>query len=131
MKDTDVTKLRRVRSRAHFALKQAETLAQDYRIKLADLEARIQAIAPNLQLQPRLRKPNPIFARGELRRLAIDMLREAGHPLAIRDMALGALRAKGVREATGARGGADRGNREGDAAGAGMKNGNERARFIG
>jgi hypothetical protein len=64
---------------------------------VADLEARIQAIAPDLQLQPRLRKPNPIFARGELRRLAIDMLREAGHPLAIRDMALGALRAKGVR----------------------------------
>ena len=30
-------------------------------------------------------------------RLAIDMLREAGEPPAIRDMALGALRAKGVR----------------------------------
>jgi hypothetical protein len=75
-KDSDLTKLRRARSRAHFALKQAETLAQGYRDQLADLEARIQAIAPDLQLQPRLRKPNPIFVRGELRRLAIDMLRE-------------------------------------------------------
>jgi hypothetical protein len=97
MRDSDLTKLRRARSRAHLALKQAETLAQGYRDKLADLEARIQAIAPDLQLQPRLRKPNPIFARGELRRLAIDMLREAGRPLAIRDMALGTLKAKGVR----------------------------------
>jgi hypothetical protein len=44
-----------------------------------------------------VRKPNPIFKRGELHRLALDMLREAGHPLAIWDMALGALRAKDVR----------------------------------
>jgi hypothetical protein len=64
---------------------------------VADLEARIQAIASDLQLQPRLRTPNPIFARRELRRLAIEMLREAGKPLTIRDMALGALKAKGVR----------------------------------
>jgi hypothetical protein len=97
MGDSELTKLRRARSRAHFGLKQAETLAQGYRDKLADLEARIRAIAPDLQLQPRLRKPNPIFVRDELRRLALDMLREAGKPLAIRDMALGALKAKGVR----------------------------------
>jgi hypothetical protein len=45
----------------------------------------------------RLRKPNPIFARGESRRPAIDILRDGGKPLAIRDMTLGALRAKGVR----------------------------------
>jgi hypothetical protein len=96
-RDSDLAKRRRARSRAHSALKQAETLAQGYRDKLAEREARIQAIAPDLQLQPRLRKPNPIFGRGELRRLAIDMLREAGHPLAIHDMAMGALKANGVR----------------------------------
>jgi len=33
----------------------------------------------------------------ELRRLAIDMLREAGHKLAIGEMALAAWKAKGVR----------------------------------
>jgi hypothetical protein len=44
-KNSDQTKLRRARSRAHFALTQAEMLAQGYRDKLADLEARIQAIA--------------------------------------------------------------------------------------
>ena len=78
-------------------LKQAEELAEGYRAKLADLEARIQALVSEMPLQGRFRKPNPIFARHELRRLALDMLREAGHPLAIRDTAIGALRAKGVR----------------------------------
>jgi hypothetical protein len=97
VKDTDLTKLRRARSRAHFALKQAETLAQTYRDKLAGIEAAIQAIAPDLQLPVRLRKPSPIFARGELRRFALDMLREAGRPLAIREIALAALAAKGVK----------------------------------
>ena len=97
MKDTDVTKLRRARSRAHFALKQAETLAQDYRIELADLEARIEAIAPDLQMPARPRKPNPIFKRGELARLALTMLRTSDRSLAIREMALGALAAKGIR----------------------------------
>ena len=93
MVDSPLTELRRARSRCHFALKQAETLAESYRAKLAGIEAAIQAIAPDLQLPPRLHKPNPIFARGELRRLAIDILRETGEPLSIRDMAVGALRA--------------------------------------
>ena len=85
---------------------------------------------------------NPIFARGELQRLAIDMLREAGKQLAIRDMALGAFRTKGVRfpdrrtmKATRVRlrevfaklqapgRGADGRDREGDAAGADIKRG--------
>ena len=34
---------------------------------------------------------------GDLRRLAIDMLREAGRPLAIKEMALAALKATGIR----------------------------------
>jgi len=96
-KDSDLTKLRRARTRCHKALKQAEDLAEGYRAKLADLEARIQAIAPDLKLPPRFHRPNPHFARGELRRLAIDMLREAGRPLAVKEMALAALKTKGVR----------------------------------
>ena len=136
--------------RAHFALKQAETLAQNYRDKLADIEALIQAIAPDLQLPSRSCRPNPIFARGELRRLAIDMLREAGTPA--RDPRYGAGRvegqgcqvpgpardeghagpiAGGVREATGQGRGADCWGWEGNAAGVDMKNGNGRAHFIG
>jgi len=54
---------------------------------------RIHAIAPSLRLPPRFNKPNPIFAKGELRRLAIDY---CGKPMAVRDLALGALRAKGA-----------------------------------
>jgi hypothetical protein len=49
-KVSDLTQLRRAWFRAHFALKKAETLAQGYRDKVADLEARIQVLAPDLQL---------------------------------------------------------------------------------
>jgi len=97
MGDSELTKLRRARTRCHKALKQAEEPAQGYRDKLAALEARIQAIAPDLKLPARFHRPNPYFVRGEPRRLAIDMPREAGHPLAIKEMALAALKAKGVR----------------------------------
>ena len=60
MKDSDLTKLRRARTRCHKALKQAEELAAGYRTKLADLEARIQAIAPDLKLPARFHDPIPI-----------------------------------------------------------------------
>ena len=66
MNDTDLTKLRRARSRAHFALKQGETLAQGYRDKLADLEARIQAIAPDCGFR-RSRPGKPSFIRAPFR----------------------------------------------------------------
>jgi len=41
--------------------------------------------------------PPLISSVGDLRRLAIDMLREAGRPLAIKEMALAALKATGIR----------------------------------
>ena len=84
MKDTDLTKLLRARSRCHKALKQAEELAEGYRTKLADFEARNQAIAPDLKPPPRFHRPKPYFICGELRRLAIDMLREAERQPAIK-----------------------------------------------
>jgi hypothetical protein len=46
--------LRRARSRCRFALNQGEKLAQGYRDKLGDFEARIHAIAPELELRARL-----------------------------------------------------------------------------
>ncbi len=52
--------------RAHLALKQAEAQVAAYQAKLADIEARIQSIAPDLQLPVRFRERNSIFARGEL-----------------------------------------------------------------
>ena len=92
----ELANLRRARSRCHFRLKQAEDLAQSYRDKLADLESRIRAIAPELELPVRFRRPNPVFARTELTRLALAILREAGEPLPIAAVAVRALRAKGV-----------------------------------
>jgi hypothetical protein len=52
-------------------------------------------LAPELELPPRFRKPNPVFARGELPRLALAILREAGEPLPIAAIAVRALKAKG------------------------------------
>ena len=72
-------------------------MAEGYRTKLADFEARNQAIAPDLKPPPRFHRPKPYFIRGDLRRLAIDMLREAERQPAIKYMAVAVLKAKGVR----------------------------------
>ena len=77
MPESELTKLRRARIRCHTAMKQTEALLASYQAKLADLEARIHAIAPELKLQGRFRKPNPIFARGELPRMALAALRQS------------------------------------------------------
>jgi hypothetical protein len=42
---------------------------------LRDTEARILELAPELNLRMRRYLPNPIFARGELPRLALDIMR--------------------------------------------------------
>jgi hypothetical protein len=44
----------------------------------------------------RFRKPNPIFARGEMSRLVLDVLREAERPLTMREVAARMLDRKGV-----------------------------------
>ena len=87
----------RTYARCHLALKKAETFIQTYRDKLAHLEAPSKPSPPHLQLPHQLLKPNPIFARGKLRHLALDRPRDAGKPPAIREMAIGALWAEGVR----------------------------------
>jgi hypothetical protein len=46
---TELANLRRAQSRCHFRLKQAEDLAQGYRDKLADPEARIRVLTPELE----------------------------------------------------------------------------------
>lgn len=96
MRDSELTKLRRKRSRVHQALDRLEPLVADYRAKLAELEAAIQVLAPELQLHPRRYKPNPVFARGELPRLALTILREAGEPIPTRLIAARALALKGI-----------------------------------
>jgi hypothetical protein len=66
MPETELTKLRCARSRAILALKQAEAQVAAHQTRLADLEARIKAISPELDLPTRRRRPIPVFARGAL-----------------------------------------------------------------
>lgn len=66
------------------------------RDRLAETEAAIQVIAPELNLPPRRYAPSPYFARGELPRIVMDILRTADSPLATREIAVKALARKGV-----------------------------------
>lgn len=96
MPEKEITKLRRKRIRIHRALDRLEPLVAGYRAKLARIEARIQEIAPELPLSGRRRTPNPHFARGELTRLALTVMREAGGPMKVREIAAEALRRKSL-----------------------------------
>ncbi len=95
MPHTQLGNLRRARSRVHMRIDQHERMLQGYRDKLASLEAEIHAIAPELALQPARRRSNPVFARGELTRFALDVLREEGAALPIRVIAVRVLAIKG------------------------------------
>jgi hypothetical protein len=75
MRDSELTKLRRKRQRIHRQLDKLEPLLAGYHGMLRDTEARILELAPELNLRMRTYLPNPIFARGELRRLALDIVR--------------------------------------------------------
>lgn len=66
------------------------------RAHLSEVEAAIYAIAPEIDLPLRFRKPNPIFARGEMSRYVLDVLREAEKPLLMREIAAWMLERKGV-----------------------------------
>jgi hypothetical protein len=94
--NTELANLRRQRVYTHKQLDRYEPLVARLRAKLAETEAAIQAIAPELPLPRRRHLPNPIFARGELSRMALAVLREAGEPLPIRVIAVRMLAMKGV-----------------------------------
>ncbi|HET9146831.1 MAG TPA: hypothetical protein VFN77_02155 [Acetobacteraceae bacterium] len=96
MPETEITKLRRARIRCHKSLKQAEVQVERFQTKLAEIEAAIYAIAPEIDLPLRFRKSNPIFARGEMSRYVLDVLREAERPLTMREIAARMLERKGV-----------------------------------
>jgi hypothetical protein len=97
MVDPPLKKLRAKRIRIHKRLDKLEPKVAGYRAKLAAVEAAIQAPAPELPLPTRHRtyQPNPYFVRGELPRIAVAILREAGEPLPIRVIATRALARKG------------------------------------
>jgi hypothetical protein len=92
----ELANLRRVRLYTHKQLDRYEPLVERLRVKLAETEAAIQAIAPELPLPHRRHKPNAIFARGEMSRMALGVLRQAGEPLPIRVIAVRMLASKGI-----------------------------------
>lgn len=73
-----------------------ERMVAIYREKLTSIEAQIHEISPELDLPHRFRKPNPHFARGELPRVVMDVMREAGKPLPVAVIAVRALARQGV-----------------------------------
>jgi len=96
MQNERLCRLRAARIAVHKNLARLEPEIARARARLAAIEAEMHAIEPQLWLQPRRYKPNPIFARGELPRLALAVLREAGEPLPIRVIAVRVLAAKGI-----------------------------------
>ena len=95
MRDNDITKLRRKRARIHAQLRKLEPLIAHQYEELWQVERAIQAVAPELDLPPRKREPHPYFARRELARLVMDIMREASGPMPVRAIAARALAMKG------------------------------------
>lgn len=93
---SELANLRRARVRCHKQLKQTEALLAGYRAKLAEIEAKIYAIAPEIDLPFRFHKPNPVFARGEMTRLVLEILRDADCPLSMREIAAQMIARKGI-----------------------------------
>ena len=96
MPEKPLTKLRRARRRVVAQLRKLEPLVAGYQAKLATIDAKIQELDPRLPIPPRHYKPNPVFARGELPRLAMDIMRLEGAPLPVSVIAVRALARKGV-----------------------------------
>src|SRR6185437_9544471 len=95
MRDSDLTKLRRKRARINAQLRKLEPLIAGYYEALWRVEREIQAIAPEIDLPPRKREPHPYFARRELPRLIMDIMREANGPMPVRAIVIRALAMKG------------------------------------
>lgn len=96
MRGTRLYNLRTQRRRVIANLRRLEPLVASYQAKLAAIEAGIQELDPRLPIPPRHYKPNPVFARGELPRLAMDIMRAEGKPLPVVVIAVRALARKGV-----------------------------------
>lgn len=90
--------LREKRRYLHRQLDRWEPLLARLRANLAETEAAILAVAPHLRLPPRRYAPNPYFARGELPRLMLRIMREADRPVSVREVAAAALATKGIAE---------------------------------
>ena len=71
MADFTLASLRAKRRRIHANLRKLETLLAGYHAKLAEVNAAIQAIDPQLWMPPRTYQCNAILARGETPRVKV------------------------------------------------------------
>jgi hypothetical protein len=93
--DTTIGKLYRAGLRVYRQLAKLESQVASYRAKLAAIEAKIQAMDGQLWLPPRTRRVNPYFKPGELPRMAMQLLKDAGGPVSVSYLAVQALAMKG------------------------------------
>ena len=91
-----LARLRLSRVKTNQNIARLEGLLAFQRERLAGIEAAIHDLEPELKLPPNRRAMNPIFKRGEVTRLALTVLREAGEPLAVSVIAVRILAAKGI-----------------------------------
>ena len=91
----ELANLKRIRIYTHKQIDKLQPQLDRLTTRLAEVEARIQEIAPELRLSPRRYKPNPIFARGEFTRMVLEVLRDANGPMSMRAIAMRMLAFKG------------------------------------
>lgn len=99
MPDTPLGKLYRARLRAQRQIAKLEPQLENYRAKLAEIEAKIVKLDGLLFLPPH-RRANPFFKPGELPRIALGLMREESHPVSVRYLAARALAMKGCPHPT-------------------------------
>ena len=92
---SEIARLRRQRQTLKRRIARYEASLVEYGKRMEALEAALQALDPQLDLTPPVRNANPHFARNELKRLAMDVLRAADGPLGVTELVRLVLAAKG------------------------------------
>jgi hypothetical protein len=92
---SEIARLRRQRQTMKRRIARYETSLVEYGKRLEAMETSLQALDPQLDLTPPVRNANPYFVRNELKRLAMDVLREADGPIGVSELVRLVLAAKG------------------------------------
>jgi hypothetical protein len=91
-----LARLRLSRVRCNENIARLESMLAFQRSRREAIEQAIHDLEPELKLPAPTRKPNSIFKRGEVTRLTLTAMREAGEPLAASVIAGRVLAAKGI-----------------------------------
>jgi hypothetical protein len=91
-----LARLRLARVRCNENIARLESMLAFQRSRREAIEAAIHDLEPELKLPPPTRRPNPVFQRGEIRRIMLKVMREAGEPLASHQIAARILAEKGI-----------------------------------